>query len=146
MPFCRNCGVPVREEDRFCYSCGHAQHIEHEEATPSSPSEHTEEEINESASTPQEEADVKAPEKSTKSMRRYNGLFVVSLLHLIFLFLPTGLLALYYTFRAEKAEDCTRSLEARRTAWLINTLSAAFIFGILFFFVAMRITLTVFNG
>lgn len=115
MPFCRNCGASVREDDSFCVACGSRQHA----VKSTVPEAQTE--------------DTQLPHR-----RRYNKLFVCTLLHLIFLCIPTGLIALFYAFRAESAENMQESQKARHTAWMIITISSAcvfalFIFGFTFF-------------
>lgn len=115
MPFCRNCGASVHEDDNFCVACGYRQHAA------------------QSIVTVTETEDTTRPKK-----RRYNKLFVCTLLHLVFLCIPTGLIALFYAFRAENAKDMQESLKARHTAWMIITISSAcvlalFIFGFAFF-------------
>ena len=104
MPFCRNCGTSVREEDRFCARCGAMQF-----STPTAPPN-----------------PIPKPQPAKKnSYRRFGGLFIFSLIHLILLFPPTGILALFYTFRAEEAKEDVTARKHRKTAWLINIIATA---------------------
>lgn len=117
MPFCRNCGASVREDDNFCVACGSRQHTA------------------QSTVTVIENQDTTRPKK-----RRYNKLFVCTLLHLIFLCIPTGLIALFYAFRAENAKDMQESLKARHTAWMIITISSACVFALFVFIFTFFVT------
>lgn len=97
MPFCRNCGTEVKENDLFCHACGASQGVTDPHYTDETPA----------------------------VGKRRAWLFIYSVLNLLFLLLPLGIIALIYTLRAEKAETLAEERRRAKIALRINIISTA---------------------
>ena len=97
MPFCRNCGTEVEENDRFCPACG---------------------------------ADQGTPDPIYTQYTQILGvrrpwLLIWSILNMLFLVLPAGIVALVYTLRAEEAVTLAEEKRKIAVAKRINIVSSA---------------------
>lgn len=131
MAFCKHCGNKLNDDDRFCPNCGATAANERNGSFGNNYGN-----VNSGQNTPYGADPLNYSTPDAPSGRINTGLFVWSIINILFCCMPLGIWALVMTVIARDANSAEEERKKLRTARIVNIVSAILyiIYAILMFF------------